>query len=63
MILINIISRRKEVLTMEQVKIKSGDKKIEDIISKLQESEEKIERGEGIEAELAFKELKQQYDY
>ena len=48
---------------MEQVKIKSGDKKIEDIISKLQESEEKIERGEGIEAELAVKELKQQYDY
>lgn len=63
MILINIISRRKEVLTMEQVKIKSDDKKIEDIIAKLQESEEEIERGEGIEAELAFKELKQQYEY
>lgn len=63
MILINIISIRKDALTMEQVKIKSDDKKIEDIITKLQESEEEIERGEGIEAELAFKELKQKYKY
>jgi len=34
-----------------------------DIIKKLKKSEEEIEKGEGIEAEIAFKELRQKYGY
>ena len=34
-----------------------------DIIKKLKNSEEEIEKGEGIEAEIAFKELRQKYEY
>ena len=35
----------------------------QDIINKLKKSEEEIERGEGIEAEIAFRELRQKYGY
>ena len=48
---------------MEQVKIKTNNRKLNDIITKLQKSEEEIEKGEGIEAEIAFKEWRQKYGY
>ena len=35
----------------------------EDIIKKLKKSEEEIESGKGIEADAAFKELRQKYGY
>ncbi len=35
----------------------------EDIIKKLKKSEEEIEKGEGIKADIAFKELRQKYEY
>lgn len=35
----------------------------EDIIKKLKKSEEEIEKGEGIPAEILFKELRQKYGY
>lgn len=35
----------------------------DDIIEKLKQSEDEIEKGEGIEADEAFKELRQQYGY
>ena len=35
----------------------------EDIIKKLKKSEEEIESGKGIEADVAFKELRQKYGY
>ena len=34
-----------------------------DIIKKLKKSEEEIERGEGIESDIAFKELRHKYGY
>lgn len=37
--------------------------KRKDIIKKLKESEEEIERGEGIEADMVFEELRQIYGY
>ena len=35
----------------------------EDIIKKLKKSEEEIESGKGIEADVAFKELRKKYGY
>ena len=35
----------------------------EEIIKKLKKSEEEIENGEGIKADIAFKELRQKYGY
>ena len=35
----------------------------DDIIQKLKQSEDEIEKGEGIDADEVFKELRQQYDY
>ena len=35
----------------------------EEMNKKLKESEEEIERGEGIESDIAFKELRQKYEY
>ena len=35
----------------------------EDIIKKLKKSEQEIESGKGIEADVAFKELRQKYGY
>lgn len=48
------------IMSMEEYKRK---KIKEDIIKKIKQSELEIERGEGIEAELVFKELKEKYDY
>lgn len=45
------------IMNMEEYKMK------EDIINKLKKSEEEIERGEGISADIFFKELRQKYDY
>ena len=34
-----------------------------DIINKLKDSEKEIEKGEGIDMEIAFKEMKLKYEY
>ena len=47
----------------ELFNIKATEKNIKDIVNKLKKSEEEIERGEGIEADIFFKELRQKYDY
>lgn len=46
------------IMSMEEYKRK---KMKEDIIKKIKQSELEIERGEGIEAELVFKELRELY--
>ena len=43
--------------------IKTTEKNMKDIVNKLKKSEEEIERGEGIEADIFFRELRQKYDY
>lgn len=45
------------VMSMEEYNRKK------DIIKKLKESEKEIQRGEGIESDIAFKELRQKYGY
>ena len=42
---------------------KATEKNMKDIVNKLKKSEEEIERGEGIEADIFFRELRQKYDY
>ncbi len=48
------------VMSMEEYKRKIKE---EDIIKKLKKSEEEIENGEGIESDIAFKELRHKYEY
>lgn len=48
------------VMSMEEYNKKNMKK---DIIKKLKKSEEEIERGEGVESDIAFKELRQKYGY
>lgn len=48
------------VMSMEEYKQKNIKK---DMINKLKESEEEIERGEGGESDIAFEELKKKYEY
>lgn len=48
------------VMSMEEYKRKNMK---EDIIKNLKKSENEIENEEGIEADLAFKELRQKYGY
>lgn len=48
------------VMSMEEYKQKNIKK---DMINKLKESEEEIERGEGVESDIAFEELKKKYEY
>lgn len=48
------------IMSMEEYKKKNMKK---DIIKKLKQSEEEIKKGEGIEADIAFKELRQKYGY
>ncbi len=59
-----VICKNKEnnviVMSMEEYKKKNMKK---DIIKKLKESEKEIENGEGIEADVAFKELRKKYGY
>ncbi len=56
-----VLSKGKEnnimIMSLEEYKMK------EDIISKLKKSEEEIEKGEVISADMFFKELRQKYDY
>lgn len=56
-----VLSKKDEntiiIMNMEEYKMK------EDIINKLKKSEEEIERGEVIDIDVAFKELRQKYDY
>ena len=65
---INIISFGKDVIfmginnTIVQRK-KDRQNTNDDIIKKLKQSEEEIEKGEGIDADEVFKELRQQYGY
>lgn len=48
------------VMSMEEYNKKNIKK---DIIKKLKKSEDEIEKGEGIESDTAFKELRQKYGY
>ena len=48
------------VMSMEEYNKKNMKK---DIIKKLKKSEDEIEKGEGIESDTAFKELRQKYGY
>lgn len=50
--------RMKEIFS-----IKTTEKNMKDIVNKLKKSEEEIENGEGIEADIFFRELRQKYDY
>ena len=56
-----VLSKGKEnnimIMSLEEYKMK------EDIIKKLKNSEEEIEKGEVINADTFFKELRQKYDY
>lgn len=59
-----VISRNKknDVVVMSMEEYKKNNMKA-DIIKKLKKSEEEIEKGEGIESDVAFKELRQKYGY
>ena len=47
-----------------ELNIKETEKHMRgDIINKLRKSEEEIENGEGIDSDVAFKELRQKYGY
>lgn len=48
------------IMSMEEYKRKSMK---EDIIQKLKKSEEEIENNEGIESDIAFRELRKRYGY
>lgn len=48
------------VMSMEEYKRR---KMKEDIVEKLKKSEKEIENGEGIEVDIAFKELRHKYGY
>lgn len=48
------------IMSMEEYKKKNMKK---NIIKKLKQSEEEIKKEEGIEADIAFKELRQKYGY
>lgn len=50
-----------KVSSMKKFQTKEEFKR--DIIEKLKQSEAEIERGEGIEAEVVFKEWRQKYGY
>lgn len=40
-----------------------NERDLPDVIQKLKQSEEEIERGEGIPAEVAFRKLREKYGY
>lgn len=53
---------KNNVIIMSMEEYKKNHMKA-DIIKKLKQSEEEIEKGEGIESDVAFKELRQKYGY
>lgn len=55
-------NKKNNVIIMSMEEYKKNSMKA-DIIEKLKKSEEEIEKGEGIEADIAFKELRQKYGY
>ena len=59
-----VLSKKKKnnviIMSMEEYKKKSMKS---DIIEKLKKSEKEIEKGEGIESDIAFKELRKKYGY
>lgn len=48
------------IMSMEEY---NKQKMIHQTVEKLQQSEEEIEKGEGIEADIAFEKLREEYDY
>ncbi len=57
-----IKNNKNDVIVMSMEEYKKNNMKT-DIIKKLKKSEEEIENGEGIESDIAFKELRQKYGY
>lgn len=57
-----IKNNKNDVIVMSMEEYKKNNMKT-DIIKKLKKSEEEIEKGEGIESDIAFKELRQKYVY
>lgn len=55
-------NKKNNVVIMSMEEYKKNCMKA-DIIKKLKKSEEEIERGEGIESDIAFKELRKKYGY
>ena len=55
-------NNKNDVIVMSMEEYKKNNMKT-DIIKKLKKSEEEIENGEGIESDIAFKELRQKYGY
>ena len=63
MYILNFLHEKGATTVKELFSIKATEKNMKDIVNKLKKSEEEIERGEGIEADIFFKELRQKYDY
>lgn len=55
-------NNKNDVIVMSMEEYKKNNIKT-DIIEKLKKSEKEIENGEGIESDIAFKELRQKYGY
>ena len=55
-------NKKNNVIIMSMEEYKKNSMKA-DIIEKLKKSEKEIEKGEGIESDIAFKELRQKYGY
>ena len=53
-------NKKNNVIIMSMEEYKKNSMKA-DIIEKLKKSEKEIEKGEGIESDIAFKELRQKY--
>ena len=51
----------RKITNIKNLRLKDNSKK--EIIEKLKKAEEEIERGEGIESDVFFKELRQKYGY
>lgn len=56
------VSTLSNIVRLKQKEINS-EKEKKDIIKKLKQSEKEIENGEGTEAEVVFKQLRQKYGY
>ena len=55
-------NKKNNVIIMSMEEYKKNSMKA-DIIEKLKKSEKEIEKGEGIESDIAFKEFRQKYGY
>lgn len=58
-----VISKKNNNVFFMSMEEYNDKKKKKEIISKLKQSEKEIENGEGIEIDVAFKELRQKYGH